>query len=628
MAFRPPPTIARRGGAPTPALKPVANSTPTDQEQPTDDKPPVGGIAARIAALQLEKVGVNPPIGGTQPKATPSSTNNSKPSGLGRPPIPPVAPRRVASAVVTPTANREETETDTSSDSAPSASPRTPQRPGNLKVQHGSEVLLQTISAQELARALRRPPPLPPRPGGRAKAVPPQPVEESDEEADTASSTSVQPSDVPAIPPRRIAPALPTRASAANAKPQQEQADTTPPLPARRLPPPPSRTLAPVEHKPLIRPPSRQKSPSPPPPPEPEPEIEYEEQEAEATTSHSQQADDSEVCMKCRDFSVVDAHAAQFPKETVTSIPQLAVDLTSPFDSVTDQARAIFTWLHHNIAYDAYSFLNNCVKPQTPLQTLRTGMAVCEGYAGLFADLALHAGLQALKITGHGKGYGYTSSTTGIAPPVSSNHAWSAVVLDDNEWHLIDACWGAGHLKDGAYHKEFAPQWFTMDNMEFGQRHFPTEAGYQLREDGTTMSWEEYILAPAGVVEFQGFRKMEYDLNSLLPQSKALERGQWHTFHIEKTCWHIERNEWWEGYVLLIQPSEKERIVMDRDERGPGNGWTAKAFVPANSDRPVLLYYVDTVDGKDAKGLQPDDVKRFMGRKAMTFAGVAQWDVC
>jgi transglutaminase-like putative cysteine protease len=627
MAFRPPPTIVRRGAAPTPAPKPAVVPRPADEEKETDDKPLVGGIAARIAALQLDKVGVNPPTGGPPPKAGPSSQSISKPKGFGRPPVPPVVPRRVVSAVVTPTVNREEHEEDASSDSAPSVSPPTPQRPGNLKVQHGSEILLQTVGAEALARALRRPPPLPPRPGGQAKPAPPQPTEESDEEADTASSTSIQPPSAPALPPRRTVPTLPSRSTATNAKPPQEQQateeGTTSSLPVRRLPPPPSRTLAPLEHKPLIRPPSRQKTPSPPPP-----EPEYEEQEEEAETAHSQSASDDEVCMKCRDFSVVDAHAAQFPKETVGSIPQLAVDLTAPFDSVTDKARAIFTWLHHNIAYDAYSFLNNCVKPQTPLQTLRSGMAVCEGYAGLFADLALHAGLQALKVTGHGKGYGYTSTTTGIAPPFESNHAWSAVVLDDNEWHLIDACWGAGHLKDGAYQKEFAPQWFTMDNVEFGQRHFPSEAGYQLREDGTTMTWEEYILSPAGVVEFQGFRKMEYDLNSLLPQSKALQRGQWHTFHIEKTCWHIERNEWWQGYVLLIQPSEKERIVMDRDERGPGNGWTTKAFVPANSVRPVVLYYVDTVDGKDAKGLQPEDVKRFMGRKAMTFAGVAQWDVC
>jgi hypothetical protein len=53
---------------------------------------------------------------------------------------------------------------------------------------------------------------------------------------------------------------------------------------------------------------------------------------------------DEDGCLYCRDFSAVDAHAAQFPREHITSVQILARDLTDPFPSVTDKARAIFTW--------------------------------------------------------------------------------------------------------------------------------------------------------------------------------------------------------------------------------------------------------------------------------------------
>jgi transglutaminase-like putative cysteine protease len=108
----------------------------------------------------------------------------------------------------------------------------------------------------------------------------------------------------------------------------------------------------------------------------------------------------------------VDTHAAQYPKESLPNVPNLlswlANELTAPFDSRTDKARAIFTWLHHNVAYDCDGFFrgNSPLKGQhvTPDVTLRYGLAVCSGYAGLFVDLAKRAGLQAKEVGGHGKG--------------------------------------------------------------------------------------------------------------------------------------------------------------------------------------------------------------------------------
>lgn len=155
------------------------------------------------------------------------------------------------------------------------------------------------------------------------------------------------------------------------------------------------------------------------------------------------------ACLICRDFSGPDQHAARFPRQHLPSsdVGYLAQQLCSPFPSPTDKARAIFTWLHHNVDYDTHSFFNGTVSPTTPEKTITSGLAVCEGYAGLFAALALKAGLQAVVCSGDGKGFGHVPLEPGQpVPAFQSNHAWNAVCIDNGEWKLIDPCWGAGHL--------------------------------------------------------------------------------------------------------------------------------------------------------------------------------------
>jgi hypothetical protein len=111
-------------------------------------------------------------------------------------------------------------------------------------------------------------------------------------------------------------------------------------------------------------------------------------------------------CLKCRDFSGPDNHAARFPRQSIpsTDITWLGHQLCDPFSSATDKARAIFTWLHHNVEYDVVAFFSKNLQPSTPNSTLRTGLAVCEGYAALFTSLATAAGLESVVVGGHGKG--------------------------------------------------------------------------------------------------------------------------------------------------------------------------------------------------------------------------------
>jgi transglutaminase/protease-like cytokinesis protein 3 len=109
----------------------------------------------------------------------------------------------------------------------------------------------------------------------------------------------------------------------------------------------------------------------------------------------------------CRDFTAADEHAQRFPKESIPYLDPawLGRELTQPFDSLTDKARAIFTWLHYNIDYDVVSFADlSKARSQAPEDCLRSGLSVCAGYAALFEAMAIAGGLEAMVVCGHGKG--------------------------------------------------------------------------------------------------------------------------------------------------------------------------------------------------------------------------------
>ena len=64
---------------------------------------------------------------------------------------------------------------------------------------------------------------------------------------------------------------------------------------------------------------------------------------------------------------------------------------------------------------------------------LRRRKAVCSGYAALFEHLAREAGLEAVTIRGHSKGF-----MAGTHQDSELNHAWNAVKIE-GQWRLLTA---------------------------------------------------------------------------------------------------------------------------------------------------------------------------------------------
>ena len=349
------------------------------------------------------------------------------------------------------------------------------------------------------------------------------------------------------------------------------------------------------------------------------------------------------ACLPCRDFSEPDSVGAQYPRHTLprhNPTGFLAAALCDPFASHTDKARAIFTWCHHNIDYDASSFFCGKIQRIGPDDTIHSGKAVCQGYAEVFREIATKAGLECVLIIGSGKGYGHKPYEPGDKIPLfSSNHAWNAVRIDGGEWKLLDSCWGAGHVtNEKTYKRIFSPVQFTSPNDVFGNSHFPTETKHFFRTDGRTISWQEYYIGPLGgkaAPQIYSTAAEEGILdNSVTPQTAEIpvHSGEVVRFQFCLLCEHFDPAKHAMGapylYMLKIQGRDgrKEDLVPMKSD---GYRWWAdvNAIDLGAPGQNVLLQAITLINGQPCRGLTYSGWKgkRASGRVAWNVAGIVGW---
>ena len=349
-------------------------------------------------------------------------------------------------------------------------------------------------------------------------------------------------------------------------------------------------------------------------------------------------------CNICRDYSEPDRIAEQYPRHTLPRggdmTAYLADVLCSPFESHTDKARAIFTWLHHNIAYDTGAFFSNNVKHVTPADVVSTGLAVCGGYAGLYVAIALKAGMESVMVTGHGKGYGYTPLKPGdpIPPREPDGHAWNAVRIDGGEWKLLDACWGAGNVNNQQYNKLFTASEFTMSNDEFGIKHFPQDDAYFFRSDGGVQTWEDYMIGPVGTEAVQLYSVMDkhgLGQTSFSPPQKHIPTNSSSVvrFQFSRACEHWDNAKHGTGkpYLFLLNIKGLDGRKEDWIPFENNDFWywiDIKACDLGAPGQAVGVYAVSSFDNKDGRGLTRREFLNRKGKCAMgPFEGICTWDL-
>ena len=188
------------------------------------------------------------------------------------------------------------------------------------------------------------------------------------------------------------------------------------------------------------------------------------------------------------DFKYIDSFAINAPSSLVYNTDSIANYLRKGCKNDMEKARAAFTWVASNIRYDDNGFNSGNIPDQSPARVLKHKHAVCEGYADLYAAIAKALGLEAVKVIGHAKAYGYRPGER--FENKRSNHAWNAVKID-GQWRLLDATWGAG-ASDGergklVSRKQFTPYWFNVDKYEFIFQHYPIEQQWTLLTEALTI---------------------------------------------------------------------------------------------------------------------------------------------
>ncbi|KAM7195683.1 hypothetical protein V8F20_007427 [Naviculisporaceae sp. PSN 640] len=636
--FQAPPSSAGKRAPPPPPPNRAATESaiPQISQDAVGEKPPTPSIPPR-------------PTRAATDKAPPLPRRNTELETARANPVPPnPAPARTATLPPPLPSRNSQTQV---SPALPSRRPSGQLVPGRRNSNSSDVSHLSTISNLSLNQnsgdgTIRRLPPtldqakLPPLPPTKrereAKAK-----EEAEREAATKS---------PSLPARRIAeppipslpPRLPSRPGKSPSSVSPNEPAPSPSLPTRRLPPPPSaaRTKSALESgfgggKP---PPIPVSSRPPTVPLASRPTSD----QIDAVNARAAAAPVGDSCLICRDFSGPDSVAARFPLHSLPRqdpVGYLAHVLCDPFPSATDKARAIFTWEHHNIAYDVYGFFNKCIpRGQTPDQMIFSGKAVCEGYARIFESIAKRAGLECIMVCGHGKGFGFNPPKEGSPPPPkdATGHAWNAVRIDGGEWKLVDPCWGAGHLGgDQQYKQEFNPNEFTKPNHIFGLKHFPENPRHFFREDGRVPSWEEYVMGPLGGEEtpqwFGASKDEGLSEATLEPRTKKIRLSECTgmiRFQVGKVCPH------WKGEVNGKGPDRLMFIITKGTERDnyllmeTDGYWTWKD-IPVRELGPrgekVIMCALNTLGEQDARGITRERWENKSWKDRFSYSFIAEW---
>jgi hypothetical protein len=194
-------------------------------------------------------------------------------------------------------------------------------------------------------------------------------------------------------------------------------------------------------------------------------------------------------------YEEIDRYALNAPASAESSVESLAAYLIEPAKNDREKARAIFRWITENIDYNVEVLFKAGNGATNSEDVLKSRKSACNGYSDLFLSLAREAGLQAERISGYGKGYGYMPGTNFRGP---ANHAWNAVKINGS-WYLMDSTWGAGYVSGGGkYVRRFDDHFFMTPPNQFIFDHFPEDASWQLMDEPVSkQEFENWVFLEA-----------------------------------------------------------------------------------------------------------------------------------
>ncbi len=130
-------------------------------------------------------------------------------------------------------------------------------------------------------------------------------------------------------------------------------------------------------------------------------------------------------------FDSIDQKARDLKNRRLNT-EKLASEIEKQASLPLDKIRFLYVFITSNIRYDVDAFLNGKESATKPDDVLKSGKAVCQGYANLFHEVCWLLGIRSQIVSGFSKGYGFNGKMDS-----KSNHAWIAIYIND-QWHLLD----------------------------------------------------------------------------------------------------------------------------------------------------------------------------------------------
>lgn len=189
---------------------------------------------------------------------------------------------------------------------------------------------------------------------------------------------------------------------------------------------------------------------------------------------------------KAATYDAIDQYASNLTFSTSTSYQQAATKICAKSKTDIERARAIFAWIGHNIEYDVGLNSSYCYSADGVWQHRK---GACDGYAGLYVQLAKAVGLNVQKVSGQTK---YDSSDYGSS---LGSHSWILVHLADRDM-LMDPTWGAGSVSGpvssqypygDTFTYSYKDYWFDVDPYIMITTHFTSSKELQVLPVAVTL---------------------------------------------------------------------------------------------------------------------------------------------
>ena len=175
---------------------------------------------------------------------------------------------------------------------------------------------------------------------------------------------------------------------------------------------------------------------------------------------------------------------SKLPKRETTHLSSFKETINNLTINLNPQEKAyiLFLWIGQNINYDAEGYFLGLKVDVTPEGVFENGSTVCSGYSRLYRDIGVYIGLTIENVSCYAKGVGYNPGDKFT----STDHEYNVIKFNDI-WYPIDSTWGAGHIKDRHYVREFNEFYFCCEPEYLIRTHFPSEEKWMLTEKKYTL---------------------------------------------------------------------------------------------------------------------------------------------